>query len=361
MGKRIGILTFSSAYNFGAVLQCYALYQTIKNLGYDVKVIDYRPHYLASNPKKSLYRKIRRFLRRLLIERRFKSNDWEQLMSLYENFERKNLRLSDTCTTKEELGKVLNEFDEIVVGSDQIWNSKYNGKDEAWYGLEDGDQRKWITYAASAGNANFTKEDLDALKKALPRFEFLSMREEFLTNKLQPLISKEIKTVVDPSLLGNPIIWERWKEIRPVDGSYILTYQARESQKVFDIAKRLSQEEDKIVPLDFYANVEKNGLQTPIVPPSCFISLISNSKCLVTTSFHGVAFSIILNKPFYYVKLNDGADGRAIHLLKELGLESRIIDDKGIKDIDPIDYNPVNSKLAELREKSMDYLKEALR
>ena len=40
--KKIGILTFHRAENFGAVLQAYALQQYVTNLGYDVEIIDYR-------------------------------------------------------------------------------------------------------------------------------------------------------------------------------------------------------------------------------------------------------------------------------------------------------------------------------
>ena len=40
---KIGILTFHRAINYGAVLQCYALYTTLQSMGHDVEIIDYRP------------------------------------------------------------------------------------------------------------------------------------------------------------------------------------------------------------------------------------------------------------------------------------------------------------------------------
>ena len=39
---KIGILTFHRAINYGAVLQCYALQETLKRMGHNVEVIDYR-------------------------------------------------------------------------------------------------------------------------------------------------------------------------------------------------------------------------------------------------------------------------------------------------------------------------------
>lgn len=42
---RIAIITFHRAYNYGAVLQCYALYRTLKKLGHECYVLDYWPKY----------------------------------------------------------------------------------------------------------------------------------------------------------------------------------------------------------------------------------------------------------------------------------------------------------------------------
>ena len=41
--KSVGIITLHRTTNYGSVLQAYALQETIKALGFDVKIIDYRP------------------------------------------------------------------------------------------------------------------------------------------------------------------------------------------------------------------------------------------------------------------------------------------------------------------------------
>lgn len=43
---RIGVLTFHRALNYGAVLQCFALFKTLKSMGHDVEIIDYRPLFI---------------------------------------------------------------------------------------------------------------------------------------------------------------------------------------------------------------------------------------------------------------------------------------------------------------------------
>ena len=42
---KIGIITVHRAYNYGSVLQCYALQEYLKSLGHDVWVIDYRQQW----------------------------------------------------------------------------------------------------------------------------------------------------------------------------------------------------------------------------------------------------------------------------------------------------------------------------
>ena len=46
--KKIGVMTFHIAHNYGAMLQAYALPTVIKNLGYNCEIIDYRFSYIDS-------------------------------------------------------------------------------------------------------------------------------------------------------------------------------------------------------------------------------------------------------------------------------------------------------------------------
>ena len=44
---RVGIVTFSAAYNYGAALQCRCLLEVLRGLGLEAYVLDYRPAYLT--------------------------------------------------------------------------------------------------------------------------------------------------------------------------------------------------------------------------------------------------------------------------------------------------------------------------
>ena len=45
---KLGILTFHSAHNYGAVLQAFGLQEYLRSRGHDALVIDYRPGYITN-------------------------------------------------------------------------------------------------------------------------------------------------------------------------------------------------------------------------------------------------------------------------------------------------------------------------
>lgn len=357
---KIGILTFSAAHNFGAVLQCFGLYKTVQQLGFDVEVIDYRPDYLAA------YKPVfgwRQYVNRHLISlpsRYAIYRYWRKIYDGYMNFKSDNMNMTDAIYDRTTLKEILTNFDLIIIGSDQVWNNNFNGDDQIWYGIPSC-RTKWITYAASAGNVAkwLEKENLPEL---LENFASISARETELAHAVDQILKRTgTPTVVDPSLLGNPMIWDKWKKT-VIEGDYILTYQARESDDVFRIAEDVKRQLncERIIPIDFYGNVSRLGYTAFVASPEKFISLIANAKCVVTTSFHGTAFSVILKTPFYTLRLNDGADMRSENLLNNLGLTDRLIDRNLTPDFRIPDFTNALNKLGELRNESLDYLKSAL-
>lgn len=362
---KIGILTFSSAYNFGAVLQCYALEYCIRQLGFDVEVIEYVPEYLATKRSRiglrtfmnrhpwkclSIIRKIRK------VQNRF---------DLYKDFEKRYSKRSEAISTCEELRDLVTKYDYVVVGSDQIWNKKYNGNDEAWFGAGMANSKpQWITYAASAGDPDFTRDELCDFKKRLETFSAISVREKSLERIITPLLGNGIPhaTVLDPTLLVSEDAWETWFE--PIMREpYLVTYQAREDDNVFRIAKEIAIQTgtNRIIPLDFYNNNRQYGLYTNNYSPSDFVSLIRNATCVITTSFHGTAFSVICGTPFYSLRLNDGADERINNLLSQLDLSHRFIDKDDTPAFSPVDYKSPFKILSNLRTDSLQFLKDNLR
>jgi len=97
--------------------------------------------------------------------------------------------------------------------------------------------------------------------------------------------------------------------------------------------------------------------------PEEWMGYILKAKYVVTTSFHGTAFSINFNKQFFVLPRKK-TSSRQDTLLGKLGLKDRkidsakAIDDFFIDSVKDIDYSIVNPLLEEERLKSLGYLKK---
>ena len=364
---KIGILTFHCAHNFGAVLQCYALQEALKSMGHEVEILNYRPQYLASSQPKitlrtfkcknpfKLYKKITFLIP--ILKKKYK---------LYINFEHKYYHLSDHIQNKDQLRSLINKYHYIVIGSDQVWNTKYNKNELIWYG-DFGtplSNTKIISYAASAGDPVFTIKELKKISSLINEFASISVREKQLKDLLSPHINKKISCVLDPTLMVSPSIWNKFKEIKISEQEpYILIYQARQDDNVFRIANQIAKKKLwNIITVDFYDNsLQKKYIKGHRnISPDQFVAYVKNAQCVITTSFHGTVFSIINNTPFYTLKLNDGADARNEEILKLLKLGNRFIEKNKEVEFSKIDFTVCNQTLDFLRKQSYNYLKSAL-
>jgi hypothetical protein len=206
---KIGILTFHCAYNYGAQLQCYALQEYLTMLGVDVYVLNYRPSYLATKCPKLNFSYFKptapmRAIKRL--SRVFPS--LKRSYSAFKSFETKYLRLTEEISDSKALEELLSiGYDSVIVGSDQIWNTRFNGSDAIWFGLfRHSSSVKVISYAASAGDPQLS--DFQSLRG----FDAISVRENVLKEFLSiRQITSDISVVCDPTLLAPKEIWDKWK------------------------------------------------------------------------------------------------------------------------------------------------------
>ena len=90
-----------------------------------------------------------------------------------------------------------------------------------------------------------------------------------------------------------------------------------------------------------------------------FIDLFDNASLVITSSFHGTAFAINMNKPLVSVVPNDGNDSRQSHFLKAVGADNCIVSiGQNLDTINPnYDSEAISNNLDGLRKKNMDWLK----
>lgn len=353
---KIGILTYHKAHNYGAILQAIATRVVLEKMGNEVYYVDYEPQYhkvryLPFSFRELYYRRIKlgwKYLKNYVF---FK----KEIHLRYRNFHafiEKNIE--PYCKS------VTESFELVVYGSDQIWRKQGRGigYNPIYFADKEVKSKKKISYAASIGILPDTEEDIFQVKKMCANFDEISVREKNLKDFLKTNGFQNVRLDIDPTLLLPKEFWEVF--VTPSVGSnYILLYHLQES--AFDVTKveEFAKEHNLSLKI-LYGDVgtKQTVVNDVVAGPSEFLSLIYGATCVLTSSFHGLVFSILFEKPFYasfaYKK------ERATSLLEQLGLEEFFIDgNKTIKNIPTeIDYNSVKQRLEQLKLSSLDYLKK---
>ncbi len=360
---KIGILTFHFACNYGAVLQCYALQKYLSDAGHEVEVIDYRPASVAGgyrwfDPRRFWGATPAKFWRKTSSEIKVIGGRKRRYAS-FDAFVRTRLNLSGPVKDTDGMSLLAGDYDLIIAGSDQIWNRKLTGgTDPLYWGafLRSG-KTAMVSYAASMedGLDGITEAEV---RKYLPRFNALSVREASLAQKLKALLPHtDVAVTADPTLL---LRTEQWDEISApalTDVPYLLFYQVRKSVKAYELARNLAERKGlKLVCLSAKVELE-NSMEVAAASPEEFISLFRHASYVVTTSFHGTVFSVVFRKEFVCPLVDDGKNSRQDSLLSALGLGNRIADDHACTDLPAIDWSKVETARAGMLEQSYGFLK----
>lgn len=348
---KIGILTFHRAHNYGAVLQCYALQEELKRMGHNVQIIDYRQPYIERFYKPYDTRRMLFYFKkgksvlwyiRMIPTRILKKRNFERFVSKY-------LNISNRCNRN----NVPTDYDVYLIGSDQLWGLNCLGghKDDIYLGkfIKNKDA-KVIGYAISTNMASLIKIQEEGFDNYVLNFSLLSMREQFAVDFIKQHTTICPQMCLDPTLITEKSIWEPFINNKWEKENYILMYQVRKPQ---NDKKYLERKANKIAKELGCKVIDTTSMTYPVEE---FISLIRFAKFIITTSFHATVFSIIFEKKFYSIKLNDGRDARYENLLNLLGIGNRCVNmDFEFHDT-AINYENVKIKLSILQKDSKLFL-----
>lgn len=348
---RIGILTFHCAYNYGAVLQCYALQEYLKSRGHSVYVIDYRPKAITSVydwfVKRRIIRKnfVKSIVEICLLWSRKKRN------SGFQNFITSRLNLASIDSIMD------NPYDLILVGADQVWNYHLtDGFDDYYWGnFRHPATTKIATYGASMHDKWSQEESLHILESQ-KNFHMISVRESSLAEKLKSLTGrKDIYRVVDPTLLLSGNAWRSLAEKPYIKHPYLLLFQVEgKNRKTEAIAKEMARRKNlKVIHLFTLADW---GTTSSVMStsPMQFLGLFLYADFVVCSSFHGTIFSLLFRKSFLSVKMGIGKDNRVASLLESMGLSDHFVDTLP-KEYDG-SYQLDDMQLDSLRQDSTQYI-----
>ena len=380
---KVGIVTFFSVPNYGAMLQAYALWKYLEGRGHEVEFID----YAFGNT------------RRIPLWKCFVARHWHNCidtirkkLKFYVRFD--IVHFSDAYPrTKRfkvmaDLEIISNKYNAIIVGSDQMWNPAWcSGINLPVVMLDFAHERvKRISYAASFGTTVW-REDQNAKQagELLRKFAKISVREESGIKLANELSSRaDVVQMLDPTLLHSADFYRKIiidagvdvpKHNRPTIFRYMLDEwdDAATSQKAFEFVKaKLNLEEtdtDRTPVRGLLAPLCKFlGVTAKVSVPE-WLAKITASDFVFTNSFHGTVFAILFHRPFVSILLRgrmSGMNERALSLLKKLGLESRAVyaDDTAAIEAAlalPIDWERVDAARVAYVGESQNFLQDSLR
>lgn len=223
-----------------------------------------------------------------------------------------------------------------------------------------------ISYAASIGKEEITKNEDLVFKRYLDNLDFISVREESAKNILDNLTSKEIETVLDPTLLLDREDYDKLKIDPGYNEEYIYVHNVhlkKEDDRLINIANAMSHRLHLPIVSNFTRNKFARTLKSfKADSPEKIVGVISNAKYVITNSFHTTVFSIIYNKEFITVP-HFKFSTRMQYLLNSLGLSNRLcdsIEELTEQRLQKINYEKVYEKILENRKQSVDFLNKAL-
>lgn len=380
--KKVGILTlFEGNYNYGGILQSYALCKTINNIGCDCKVIaynnDFNPIYPSVKDQLKQYSKME-ILKKVIekIGAKVHSKSFKDIYSerrkLITDF--KNTYIPHTEHYNDDLLiKESNKFDVLVSGSDQVWNP--NCSRVGFLQLFPKNNFKKVSYAASISRNKLSEVERNVMIPAINDFDCIGVRELTAKKILEEDIEKDITVTLDPTLLLNKQQWLEVASDRIIKEKYVLCYFFSNSLKYRKYIEEICKEKNlKLVYIPFakqeYNNFDDKGNGIPIkkVSPNDFLSLFNNAEYVFTDSFHGAVFSIIFEKKFFVFERDKDTkvskNSRLYDLLDNFSLKDRLIKENNelyTKLDNNIDYNTVKNKLEEFRDISFNFLNNSLK
>ena len=369
--KIIKVLTFHRAHNHGSVLQAYALQSFVRNLvcrynyGIDYQLIDLHSQFQEnfysvikswSNPR-NIAKNIIAFLHYTALKKRYQA---------FEEFIKDEFSVTPRYYNEEDLKHNPLEADYFISGSDQIWNVRAQDFSEAYY-LPFVTSGKRLSYAASFGplKIDWDKYNKYETSNLLSQYDAISVRETGSADNVETLIGSRPEVHVDPTFL---LTADEWRKVQSSsnykEGKYILLYCLEPSRQQLIWAKKIGRNLGLPIVVTRYNN--KHDWFNSFVHkyesgPRDFLALIDHAALVLSSSFHGTAFSIIYHKPFYV--FNGLADNRISSILTRIDMKDRSIETEA--DIDnvslkPVDAIKIDKYLQTERKRSADFLIEGL-
>lgn len=353
MIKRTATVTWISYRNYGTYLQAYALQRTLKNLGVRNTILSDK-RYVSPSGFRGLLGRIKKSV--------FGRNDLS--VALYKRFEEMFLEIDSHWSAS----NLDEHYDIFICGSDQIWSPYLPFNSYYYLGFT---AKKKIAYAPSTGTGYSNVEYVNNVRSYINSFSHIAVREEDGAEMLSRFIDKDIKVVLDPTLLLDDNEWDKVEAQCTVnfEDDYIICYFLTPNIWYINYALEYAKQHCLKVKIFNTNQIYKEyGFDLVDAGPGEFISYIKQASKVFTDSYHASIFSILYNKDFVtFKRFRDGGEkdqnARIANLFEKLGISDYFIGEDAvdrIKQLPSPDYNEVESRLAVFRGDSIQFLQNAI-
>lgn len=381
----IGLCLKYEQVNYGSKLQALATLRIMEKLGHKCKVIHYgkaglwfkikslprifnstfRQDKLEAWSRNQAYKRHPEIAAELALRKKI-FKDYDAIH--FDCYEVKGMYFKD-------IQNIASQFDAVITCSDQLWSPAGLGTN--FYNLMFvPDNVRKISFASSFGVAQIPWYQKKATANYLRRIEYVSCRENRGAEIVKELTGREVPVLMDPVFAFDK---EQWGELIPIekvyDEPYIFCYFLGANIAYREVVKGFARNKGmKIVFLKFldqYVDYDENfGDITPFdVDPNKFLNILRGAEYVFTDSFHGCAFSIIMQKQFvifnrYITTSSASKNSRIDTVCGNLGLNNRRVTAK--TDLNAImakkiDWDIVQSKIEIYRNRMWHYLENALK
>lgn len=368
---KIGIITMHKVLNYGSALQAYATQWILSSLGYDSEIIDYE----YKKPKEKEIISIKRRIIQAIVYVRdlLRGFPQERKRKKFNLFYSHHYALTKDYFTASSIVANPPSFDVYMSGSDQVWNPRFAGNDVNFMLAFAPDNKPKIAFASSFATDVIDDDHRKLYAPQLARYDAISVREQSGVEIIKSLTGKDAVVCCDPTLLLNQEIVSKLSKHSSLKLKYKyllvygLHYMFDPYPYLYNIINYVSEQlKCRVVYLDG-RNADlfkRNAKVVSSAGPCEFLWLFEHAEYVITTSFHGTAFSLIYDKPFYSVVDKDSkADSRISSLCKLVKAERSLIDYRekpNVESTELIHLKGDNQALDILRGEALAYLKKNL-
>lgn len=223
---RIGKITIDGYYNYGNLLQNYALQEVLMKYATTVETVWHDPDWFM--PKYwgnwSWKEPIKYILNRYMFRDQMKSGHIGREMVRQGKLKDWSDRYIQIRFGIKNLTDIVDDYDYFVVGSDQVWNPYFGNLKDNFLSFAPFEKR--IAYAASIASPEIPEDKKVIFQEGLNGMKWISMREQEGANTVKQFTGRDVPVVVDPTMLLTPDEWRKVSR-KPAwyrGEDYILTY-----------------------------------------------------------------------------------------------------------------------------------------